>query len=134
MADTQNALGAANFAAEVVLFCLPDWTVVGSETNAAVTATAVAVTGKVNMCYKAYVSFSGASGTAANTFTIKDGSGGTVLFQAAIPAAVTAPIAFDFSRTPIRATRGNALVAALADPGAGVTGTITIIGITRTPG
>lgn len=131
MSDTQNAMESVAVTAEAVLYGPPDWTVIGTATNSAVTATAVAVANKQNWCYKAIVSFSGASGTSANVFTIKDGTSGTTLFQANIPAAVTAPISFDFSRVPIRGSTNTALVAGLNDPGASVTATITIIGRTQ---
>lgn len=128
MADTFTTLQAAAPVAERLLFAPLDWVAIGSETNAATVATIAAVTNKQHFLRKAVVSFSGGSGPAsALTFTIKDGS--TTIFQAQIPAAVTAPISFDFTHSLLHGTTATAMTGNLGDPGAGVTATIWLGGI-----
>lgn len=132
MSDTQTQLQSVSLSSERSLYASPDWTAVGTGSNATVTATAVAVAGKVNHCTKLVASFSAAP-AAACTVTIKDGT--TVIFQAEIPAAVTAPIPFDFSQpgTRLRGSTGNALVAGCTTPGASTICTLTMEGLTTWP-
>jgi hypothetical protein len=131
MADTKTTLQASAPVAERLLYGPPDWVVIGSEANGTTAATVAAATGKQHFPQKAVVSFSGQPATAL-TFTIKDGS--TTIFQAEIPAAVTAPISFDFSRARIHGTITTALTGNLAAAGSGITGTIWMCGQTMTPG
>jgi len=115
MADTLVTLAVASAPAEKLEFGMPEWTVIGDATNAAVTCTRAAVADKQHHCTVVTLSFA-ATVAAACTFTIKDGT--TVIWQAEIPTMDNpAPITFDFQQRPLRAAVNTALVAGLSSPG-----------------
>lgn len=128
MSDTLTTLAAKSPQAERVLYSPPDWVVIGTETGASTTATVTAVTNKQHFVQKAVVSFSAAP-AGALTFTIKDGVGGTTIFQAEIPAATTAPAVYTFEK-PFNGSTGNAIVGNVGSPAGSVVATIWMCGIT----
>lgn len=126
MADTLVALTAALPPAEKASFGFATHTAIGSVTTGANTATFTAIANQQWFCTHAQVSFAATPG--ACTFTITDGAGGTVLYQAEFGAS-TAPLptVFDFQQRPLHATAGNALQGALSTPGA-IKSCITLTG------
>ncbi len=123
MSDTLTTLAAHSPQAERSLYAMPDWVVIGS-TTAATTATIAAVALKQHAVQKAVVSFSAAPSGAVQ-FKINDGS--TVIFQAEIPAATTAPAVYTFERA-LCGSVNTAMTGTVGDSG-GATCTVWMCGI-----
>jgi hypothetical protein len=128
MADTLVVLPAGAINAERGAFGLPSHTVVGSASGASTATFTAAGAGLSWFLGLVVVSFS-ATTTGASTFTVKDGSGGTVLFQVEIPIATIQPVIIDFSFARLHGSQNVALVLGNTSPGA-ITCTISATGFT----
>lgn len=115
---------------EDLAFAAAEWTVTASGTNAVATATKAAEAGKSH--YIAGVSISMSAAPAASVLAEVRENAATAKDQFRIPAAVFAPIVINYVR-PIRIAKGlSADVTLPASGTAGVIGTVTIRGFSRT--
>lgn len=113
---------------EDLLGAQTEWTVVTTATNSVATATKAAVVGQRHFVTYVTVSASAAP-AAAVTATIKDGT--TVITQFEMPASAIAPIFVPIARS-LRISVGALVEISVPALGAGVKGTVTIGGFTRT--
>lgn len=111
--------------ADKLLFGMPDWSAIHSDTATALSCGAAAVANEQHFATRLTLSYSAAP--AVSVLTIKDGS--VVLWQAEISA--TGPFVYDFEfKRPLRARVGQALTANVGSAGGAVVQTLILQGFT----